>query len=71
MSDAIDQAQDFETLRREIAIGAVLQNGFAQGTDHCVTCGCEIEPARKAAMPNATRCIECQSKFEKSKRFRR
>ncbi len=71
MSDAIDQAQDFDMMQREMAIGAVLKNHFHDGTEFCVSCGCEIEAARKKAMPNATRCIECQSKFEKSKRFRR
>ena len=32
-----------------------------QGTLECVECGEEIPPARRAALPGVTTCIECQS----------
>lgn len=34
------------------------------GCEECTDCGEPIEHLRRVAMPNATRCIECQSTFE-------
>ena len=39
-----------------------LQGGT--GTPECVECGAEIPPARRQAMPSATRCIACQSEMD-------
>lgn len=36
-----------------------------QGEPYCVDCGFEIPAARRRAMPNAKRCITCQSYVER------
>ena len=38
-----------------------------EGCADCTDCGEPIEHLRRVAMPNATRCIECQSIFESKK----
>jgi RNA polymerase-binding transcription factor DksA len=35
------------------------------GTNECITCGCDISPERKQAMPSAMRCVRCESIFER------
>ena len=40
------------------------------GETECRGCGEEIEPARRAAMPSATRCIVCQGRVERRERSR-
>lgn len=35
------------------------------GDDTCHGCGEEIEAARRAALPSATRCLRCQEVFER------
>ena len=37
---------------------------LATHTD-CVRCGDEIPEARRTALPNATRCVNCQTQHEK------
>jgi phage/conjugal plasmid C-4 type zinc finger TraR family protein len=32
-----------------------------EGSEHCIECGDEIPPARRAALPGARTCIHCQS----------
>ena len=34
------------------------------GREDCIECGERIEPKRRAANPNAVRCIGCQDDFE-------
>ncbi|MEO9612619.1 MAG: TraR/DksA C4-type zinc finger protein [Nitratireductor sp.] len=38
------------------------------GERHCVDCGEAIEAARRRALPNARRCIECQRLRDQSQR---
>ncbi len=35
-----------------------------EGEDICMDCDFPIEPARKAAMPSAERCVDCQQEHE-------
>ncbi len=39
-----------------------------RGCADCITCGEEIEAARRAAAPFAQRCIGCQQAFERGVR---
>ena len=41
------------------------------GTLECLECGEEIPARRRAALPNATRCIDCQSIVEHRGRYGR
>lgn len=53
---------------RERGIKAAQQALLQEGRDDCVSCGAEIEPERREALPSARRCIECQTEIEKGKR---
>jgi phage/conjugal plasmid C-4 type zinc finger TraR family protein len=35
-----------------------------EGEAECIGCGEEIEPARRASLPSAKRCIVCQGRVE-------
>lgn len=37
------------------------------GSRICLDCGCDIEAERRAALPSAKRCIECQTFMEAEK----
>ena len=50
---------------RDAAI-ARIRNGLAeQGEDLCVACDTEIPAPRRAALPSADRCVDCQADLEK------
>lgn len=70
MSDIFDQAQEFEELGRAADIFLVQKSIAHDGTDDCVNCGCAIENSRKKAMPSATRCVDCQTRYEHQKKLR-
>lgn len=53
---------------RDAGIAAARNSLKLQGLLHCKSCKCEIEPERRAVLPSAIRCIECQSEFEHRKR---
>jgi phage/conjugal plasmid C-4 type zinc finger TraR family protein len=40
----------------------------AEGEEVCVDCDDPIPAARRKALPSADRCIECQTRFERSRR---
>lgn len=49
---------------RDAAI-ARIRSGLAEpGEDICVACDGEIPAARRAALPSADRCVECQTALE-------
>ena len=56
-----------ECVRRECDGNvARIREGLAtEGEDVCVECDWPIEPARKAALPSAERCIDCQQHYER------
>nr|WP_236783871.1 TraR/DksA C4-type zinc finger protein [Azospirillum humicireducens] len=37
------------------------------GSVLCIDCDTAIPPARRAALPSATRCVDCQEKHERGK----
>jgi phage/conjugal plasmid C-4 type zinc finger TraR family protein len=62
---AIERAEAFEQRQRDAAV-ARIQNALAGvGEDFCLTCGERIDAARRAALPSAKRCVDCQGKVEK------
>ncbi|KQZ87275.1 molecular chaperone DnaK [Mesorhizobium sp. Root157] len=41
-----------------------------QGEIDCRSCGEEIDPARRRALPSADRCLDCQQRLERYRRRR-
>ena len=68
MTCPFDRAQALEQRQRDQAINAQLAVARAQSTGpsltHCADCDREIPPARRA-LGGMTRCVPCQSTFEK------
>lgn len=56
---------------REAGITSAQQALMQRGFDVCVSCGDEIEAERRAALPSAKRCIDCQQKIELNQSRRR
>jgi phage/conjugal plasmid C-4 type zinc finger TraR family protein len=65
---AIETAELTQQVLSERAVARIREQLASDGEDECVRCGRAIPPARRAAMPSAERCIECQSAFERSVR---
>ena len=64
MSDIVDIANNIAAH----AISIKLQNHITPSPTpniECIECGAEIGAARKAAVPHATRCIDCQEAKER------
>lgn len=59
-----------EMVERECATSiALIRAGLAEeGEDVCVECDEPISAARKAALPSAERCIDCQKLYERTMR---
>lgn len=68
-SDDIDAAQERQAADADRAIAAASASARAQaealGSDDCLDCGGAIPPARRKALPGASRCAPCQSMLEK------
>jgi len=65
--DDIDRAQEREQLDRALALAALqrrLDHEPRSGATHCVDCGEQIDPRRRAAVPCAQRCADCQKTWE-------
>lgn len=73
MTDICDRAQALEERQRDAAINRVRDSVKVHGVDVtcCMTCGDEIEEARRLAMPGTTRCAVCQREAERSTRWSR
>lgn len=68
MPDDLDRAQENEERFRAAAIAhAGRASRSDQGDGSCVSCGEEIEPARRRAVPHARRCAFCQGQHEQRK----
>lgn len=67
MSDVADIAGEYEerhhaaSLRAQQARARAAAAAAPLACDDCVDCGDLIPPARRAAQPNASRCVDCQS----------
>lgn len=68
--DIVDEAALAIERTRQIGIQRAAAALREEGTAECIGCGEEIEPARRAALPSARRCIDCQSRVERRDRSR-
>lgn len=68
--DILDQAQALEELERDKAFAAHRERMRGSGRDFCMVCGDPIGADRLKAVPNAVRCIGCQSARERWDRAR-
>ena len=63
MTDAIDQASQYEEMHRAHALAAIERQRARQtGLPHCVECGTDISPLRMSM--GALLCVECQTEAE-------
>lgn len=63
-----DDAERAQALDERIRAGGVaLARARIQGegADECEDCGGVIAPQRRAAMPSAKRCVDCQERRER------
>lgn len=69
MADWVDRALEREELELERALSAQLASAKPAGPSlpYCATCGDEI-PAKRQALGGVTRCVPCQTTFEKGTR---
>lgn len=69
MVDWIDRAQAVQELTLRVALDAQRQAARPSGPSltHCEECGDEI-PAQRQALGSITRCVPCQSTFERENR---
>ncbi|MCD2176459.1 TraR/DksA C4-type zinc finger protein [Rhizobium sp. C1] len=65
--DEIERAAHYVEAENARTIAEARAALATSGTAECIECGREIEPKRRAAMPAARRCIECQSLIEAEK----
>jgi phage/conjugal plasmid C-4 type zinc finger TraR family protein len=66
VTDFADVAAAREQADREHALAARPRPvALRHMTDECIDCGDDIPPARKAAIPDAARCLDCQERHER------
>lgn len=69
MSDLSSRALELTQQRTEQERDAAVSRSIAvlggAGTANCIDCREPIEPARRAALPSACRCVDCQSMRER------
>lgn len=51
----------------EGAIARIREELAAEGEDDCIDCGEPIPEPRRAALPSAERCVDCQELFERGR----
>ncbi|WPZ06593.1 TraR/DksA C4-type zinc finger protein [Pelagerythrobacter marinus] len=64
----LEAASEFDERRRELAIKRIREELTLKGDEFCRACGDPIEIARRAALPSATRCVDCQAAHERGSR---
>jgi phage/conjugal plasmid C-4 type zinc finger TraR family protein len=62
--DGAVQDQIDDTIK-DAVMGARARLPTGEGGTHCVECGDEIPPARRAAVPGARTCVPCQSALDR------
>ncbi|XXF10184.1 TraR/DksA C4-type zinc finger protein [Pseudomonas sp. D2-3] len=64
MADALDLASERE---EHLRAGAILAHrkavapAYTISAEHCESCGIEIPPARRLAVPGCQTCVDCQA----------
>ena len=66
MSDIVDEAQAVELLFRAAALRRAAPARERSGREDCIDCGETIAPERRAALPEAERCVDCQRRHERT-----
>lgn len=62
---AFERGEQLAEQERETGIAAARQTLHQSGSAICISCGAEIEPDRREALPSARRCLECQELNER------
>lgn len=62
----IEAAEAMVERERDDAIARIRAELVLKGDEFCIGCGEPIEPARRAALPSAMRCIQCQRAYERN-----
>lgn len=67
MSDVCDLAQRLEEDERAREIAGIVRAASREASPfrRCRECGDEIDAERRAALPSALRCLECQEARER------
>jgi phage/conjugal plasmid C-4 type zinc finger TraR family protein len=66
VTDRMIEAAEANVSREcESAIARIRAHLAEEGEDVCIDCDEPIGAARKAALPSAERCIDCQNLFER------
>ncbi|MGQ3101032.1 MAG: TraR/DksA C4-type zinc finger protein [Sphingopyxis solisilvae] len=63
---AIEHAEAMVDLERERQIASVRKHLAKQGSASCGDCGDEIPAERRAALPSARRCADCETRRERA-----
>jgi phage/conjugal plasmid C-4 type zinc finger TraR family protein len=61
---SIESSEQVGALMRDTLIAGIRAGLTTHGRSDCISCGEDIEAARRAALPSAVRCVRCQSLFE-------
>ena len=64
----LEAAGELEERRRDFEVKRIRQELTLHGDEFCRACGDPIGEARRAALPSATRCVECQATLERMSR---
>jgi phage/conjugal plasmid C-4 type zinc finger TraR family protein len=65
LADNLDLAQQHIELETAALIDLIVSRvRHGRGSVCCVECGEDIPAERRAQVPNATRCVHCQTRFE-------
>lgn len=72
LADEIDRAQAYDEFFRRISLNAhtaaSATGALGLSRTECAECGEEIPAARRRAMPGCSRCIACQTEYERSQK---
>lgn len=63
---AIEHAEAMVDLERERQIASVRKHLAEPGSASCGDCGDEIPAERRAALPSARRCADCETRRERA-----
>ena len=74
MTDVVDQAQEFEQMRRDEGLRAALADAHRRPEVcvrilACIGCDEPIDAERLDACPAAVRCLDCQEAWERFQRL--
>lgn len=65
---AFELADQLAEKEREAGVAMVRAAVSGTGETHCIDCGEAISPERRAALPSARRCIDCQMIKDRTRR---